>query len=184
MQEMATDSDSESRGASEGVEEFVELFAQALPAMLADYRDDPLLSDDDRLHAIVGHLTQSAEWPSLKASAQKSGYHERPEVKQLHRVIGGYIAIFSELTSTMRHHMTDYFAPLDAEFTVPNAKLDVLFATMTAKPIAESFFGLSTLIGDLDENEVQVRNQLQRDVKRHISFRNDMVHADWFIGWV
>ena len=74
----------------------------------------------------------------------------------------------------MRHHMTDYFAPPEAEFTMQNRFLDVLFATMTATPIVDSFFGLSTLVGNFDTGEVAVRNQLQREVKRHNSFRNDI----------
>jgi hypothetical protein len=35
---------------------------------------------------------------------------ERPQVKQLHRVIGGYIDTFSWLIKTMRQSITYYFA--------------------------------------------------------------------------
>jgi hypothetical protein len=55
---------------------------------------------------------------------------------------------------------------------------------MTANPIVESFFGLSTYVGELDEPEKRVRNALRRSVDEHVSFRNDIVHADWAIGWV
>ncbi|GKT33850.1 hypothetical protein ADUPG1_007539, partial [Aduncisulcus paluster] len=34
------------------------------------------------------------------------------------------------------------------------------------------------------EAEIAVRNTLRRKVQEHVSFRNDLVHADWSIGWV
>jgi hypothetical protein len=102
----------------------------------------------------------------------------------LHRVIGGYIDVFSHLTAIMRQSITSYFALPDEVYPLRVLPLlRGLFATMTAKPIVESFFGLSTYVGELDEAEIAVRNALRRNVDDHVSFRNDLVHADWIIGW-
>lgn len=116
------------------------------------------------------------------SSAPVSGYHEQPEVVRLHRTIGGYITVFSELTAVMRRQMGVYMAPVGAELA-ENRLLDVLFASMTAKPIVDSFFAMSTEVGDLDEDSLAIRRQLRRRVDEHVSFRNDIAHSEWSVGW-
>lgn len=117
------------------------------------------------------------------SSSRGGGYHEQPDVVWLHRTIGGYITAFSELTAIMRVQINDYLAPVEQEYPPQNKLLDVLFASMAAKPIADSFFSLSTAVGDLDESDAQIRRQLRRCVDQHIVFRNDIAHAEWSIGW-
>ncbi|TFD49386.1 hypothetical protein E3T55_11480 [Cryobacterium frigoriphilum] len=112
------------------------------------------------------------------------GYHEDPSVIQLHRAIGGYITTFSEMTALMRQMIGEYLAPVDDEFPRPNPLLNIVFATMTAKPISDSFFAMATAVGDLDETGGRIRNALKREVTHNISFRNDLAHADWSLGWV
>lgn len=116
------------------------------------------------------------------SSTPVSGYHEQPEVMQLHRTIGGYITVFSELTAVMRRQMGAYMAPVAVE-VADNRLLDVLFASMTAKPLIDSFFAMSTEVGGLDEQGLAIRRQLRRRVDEHISFRNDIAHSEWSVGW-
>lgn len=112
------------------------------------------------------------------------GYHDEPSTVQLHRAIGGYITIFSELVATMRHHISKFLEP-NRDGAVDNSQLlDILFSTMTANPITESFFAMASHIGELNESEVLVRNSLKRSVRKHVDFRNDLAHADWSIGWM
>ncbi|GIG26905.1 hypothetical protein Cde04nite_31490 [Cellulomonas denverensis] len=101
----------------------------------------------------------------------------------LHRSIGGYITMFSEMTASMRQQIGAYLAPVDVEFPISDRLLDVLFASMTAKPIVDAFFSLSTEVGKLDADEAAIRNQLRRRVNEHLAFRNDLAHAEWSIGW-
>nr|WP_122975204.1 hypothetical protein [Mycolicibacterium komanii]CRL70331.1 hypothetical protein CPGR_01943 [Mycolicibacterium komanii] len=179
---MSGSDDEPSTDGTNGIEG-IKGIAAAIPAMLKGYREDPSMSEEDQRHALIDHLTRSPDWPAVQAAAQKMGYHERPEVKELHRVIGGYIDVFSGLMHTMRQAITDYLAPPDERYPLGSPLLDVLFATMTANPIVDSFFGLSTLVGELDEAEIAVKNALRKSVNAHVSYRNDIAHADWSIGW-
>lgn len=111
------------------------------------------------------------------------GYHEDPAVVFLHRTIGGYITVFSELTALMRHQILAYLSPTEQAHGAHNRLYDVLFAAMTAKPIVDAFFAMSTEVGQFDEADVAIRNQLKRAVNDHVAFRNDVAHAEWAIGW-
>lgn len=115
---------------------------------------------------------------------ERRGYHEDPSVIQLHRAIGGYITVFSEVVARMRQQIAVYFEPESVEFELGNPLLDVLFSSMTAQPIVNSFFALSTHVGDLDETDLRIRNALRRAVNDEVSYRNDLAHADWSVGWV
>lgn len=168
--------------------ELTDCITENLLAAMRSYPEDSSQTLADRADGLAAHIVQSEQWPGIEAALkerQKMGYHEQPEVIQLHRVIGGYIDVFSQLTAIARQQTMSYFADLDKPFPVRHAPLlDALFASMTAKPIMEAFFGLATLVGELDEAEIAVRNTLRRKVQEHVSFRNDLVHADWSIGWV
>ncbi|MFB9953503.1 hypothetical protein [Cellulomonas denverensis] len=65
-------------------------------------------------------------------NAAPRGYHEDPAIMFLHRSIGGYITMFSEMTASMRQQIGAYLAPVDVEFPISDRLLDVLFASMTA----------------------------------------------------
>ncbi|MRH92917.1 hypothetical protein GFY24_36805 [Nocardia sp. SYP-A9097] len=81
---------------------------------------------------------------------EPKGYHEEPSVVQLHRAIGGYVTIFSELIAQMRRDITTYFEPVTVEHSLAgNPLLDVLFASMTAKPIVEAFSLSARLARDM-----------------------------------
>ncbi|WP_197373471.1 hypothetical protein [Mycolicibacterium baixiangningiae] len=178
---MATDHDQPPRNRK--LEAATERVAEALAAVLADYPSD----DHDDVEALSRHISQSPARSELEAALRAAtplGYHNQPDVIQLHRVIGGYIDRFSSLIAYMRQAILMYFAaPEDIYPVHMKPLLDILFATMTAKPITDAFFAMSTRVGNLDEAELAVRNALRRRVEEHVTFRNDIVHADWSIGW-
>jgi hypothetical protein len=111
------------------------------------------------------------------------GYHEDPKVIQLHRVIGGYIAIFSELISGMRYQMYRFLAESEGNPFSQSPLIEILFANMTARPLTDSFFAMCLEVAPLDEREIAIKRALQSWTQRHISIRNDIAHADWTIGW-
>ncbi|WHU49678.1 hypothetical protein QNM97_12180 [Gordonia sp. L191] len=111
-------------------------------------------------------------------------YNELPDVMQLHRAIGGYVTVFSELISTMRTAIHALLAPVDERIVLGDARLDILLATMTAKPMADAFFGLSIHVASLDDDEQRMLKALRRDVADQVAFRNDLLHAEWSVGWV
>jgi len=113
-----------------------------------------------------------------------AGYHEDPEVIQLHRVIGGYITIFSQLISGMRQSMYRFLGEPDAATYPRNRLIGVLFNNMTARPITDSFFAMCLEIAEFNQQDLAIKRTLQSWTQRHISVRNDISHADWEIGWV
>ena len=119
----------------------------------------------------------------MDESAQHMPYHEQPAVKQLHRTIGGYITTFSETVSRMRSGIGTFLAEPNDEFPRPDRRLDIIFATMTAKPIADSYFALATALGQFDDETRAECKRLRKGVAEHISFRNDVAHSDWELGW-
>ncbi|MDQ6526458.1 hypothetical protein RB608_22755 [Nocardioides sp. LHD-245] len=110
-------------------------------------------------------------------------YERRPEVRELHNSIGLYMTVFSELASLMRRSIHEFLAPTGEEFPPPNRLLDVMFANMTAKPLADSFYSMAREVGNLEATDVAIKNRLRRETQQHISFRNDLAHAEWSIGW-
>ncbi|MFD6198093.1 hypothetical protein ACFWE3_15495 [Mycobacteriaceae bacterium NPDC060252] len=159
-------------------------FKDAVLALLAELDAGDCETDTEALSA---RIASSPAFPELEAAlraSQELGYHNKPEVIQLHRVIGGYIDRFSSLIAYMRQAISTYFATPEEVYPLRvGPLLDILFAPMTAKPIADAFFATSTRVADLDECEVAVRNALRRSVENQMNFRNDLVHADWSIGW-
>ncbi|MBH0110987.1 hypothetical protein I6E81_12490 [Salinibacterium sp. NG22] len=111
------------------------------------------------------------------------GYESYPEVQQLHRSIGGYTTNFSELISSMRNALETFLAPPDMEFVQPDPLLRILFVSMTAKPISDAFFAMTGSVAELDERGKAIRRTLRNSVSAQISFRNDIAHADWSLGW-
>ncbi|MFF0709320.1 MULTISPECIES: hypothetical protein [Gordonia] len=111
-------------------------------------------------------------------------YHELPDVMQLHRAIGGYVTVFSELISTLRTAIHAFLAPVDKPIVMGDDRLDILLATMTAKPMSDAFFGLAMHVASLDADEQRILNALRRDVADQVAFRNDLLHSEWSVGWV
>lgn len=136
----------------------------------------------ENLEERIGSSKAFVEVEAALAANRKFAYHNRPDVVELHRVMGGYIETFSSLITSMRQSIGLYFAMADDRSARP--LLDIMFSTMTAKPISDAFFAMSTHVAELDGGEVTVRNSLRKRVEGHIGFRNDLVHADWSVGWI
>jgi len=134
----------------------------------------------EELDAIASRIPTSIIVESLRRNAPHLvGYHNDPGVKETHRLIGGYVTTFSELTATLREHTLDLLRPsLEA-----TALLETLFETFTADPLQRALFAVATSVATHDDTDVAIRNVLRRRVQAEIQFRNDLVHADWNIGW-
>jgi hypothetical protein len=113
----------------------------------------------------------------------KAPYHLRPDVVEIHQVIGPYITVFSEVVATMRHGIGLFLGPADAELRPPDPLLETLFAQITADPIRAALFAISSQVGDLNDEDRSIRKALQTIVQHYIRLRNDIAHADWAIGW-
>ena len=83
----------------------------------------------------------------------------------------------------MRHGVSLFLGPADAEFRPPNPLLETLFAQMTADPIRAALFAISSQVGDLNDEDRSIRKALQTIVQHYIRLRNDIAHADWAVGW-
>ncbi|MEU1954967.1 hypothetical protein [Nocardia rhamnosiphila] len=120
----------------------------------------------------------------MPSGAVNSSTYGESDVVDLHQAIGLYITAFSELIEGMRSQIYEYFDPPSVTWRGGSYPLlDILFANMTANPIVESFFAMSTHVADLDEPDTRIRNALKRQVQAKVSFRNDLAHADWSVGW-
>jgi len=69
---------------------------------------------------------------------QLSGYFTNPDVAEYHRAIGAFTASFSEMITAMRHGIVAFLVSADRPDRKTGQLFDVLFATMTAKPIVDS----------------------------------------------
>lgn len=127
-----------------------------------------LLPPDAMLDALRNHTPHLA------------GYQHDPEVKRVHRFIGAFITTFAELVTTMRNHTREMLVP-----SAPTGEflLEALFETLTAEPIQRAFFAVSSSLVEHDRHEAAIRSVLRRRVREEIEFRNDVVHADWSLGW-
>lgn len=114
---------------------------------------------------------------------EMGGFHDRPDVIDLHRALGGYVTVFSELMSTMRLAINAFFLPPDTVQTGSDDRLDILLATMTAKPMSDAFFGLVHHLGKLDDDARRIARTLRSNVAGQIEFRNDLMHSEWSVGW-
>lgn len=110
-------------------------------------------------------------------------YHELPQVRELHRALGGYVEIYSQGVSAMRHGIETFLAPDGEPHPRGNPLFHILFAGMTAKPISDAFFGMAAVAAGLKPSEMSVRNVLRREWQAQTSFRNDLAHAEWAVGW-
>lgn len=111
------------------------------------------------------------------------GYQGLPRVAQLHQALGGYFETYSIGLATMRHAVEDFLSfPAMARFK-RNPLFDVLFAGMTAKPLADAFFSMCTIAGSLNGSDLKIRNALRANWTDHTAFRNDLAHAEWNVGW-
>jgi hypothetical protein len=95
-----------------------------------------------------------------------------------YRAIGRWLVQFSRLIGGMRTNLEKRLRR-DGD---DQALVSVAFAGAQAKLILDSFFGICRLIGDLDESEANVANQLQKEVVEHNQTRNKIAHGDWLIG--
>jgi hypothetical protein len=110
--------------------------------------------------------------------------HQRPDVVEIHRAIGGYVTAFSEVVAVLRQGIDIFLAPIDVKYRRPDPLLEILFAQMTADPIRAAFFAISSQVGDLNDDDRSIRKALQALVQHYIRLRNDIAHADWSVGWM
>lgn len=102
---------------------------------------------------------------------------------RLHQALGGYFESYSIGLATMRHTVEGFLAFPSSDPFHRNRLFDVLFAGMTAKPLADAFFSMCTIAGALEAYEIKVRNTLRATWTGHTTFRNDLAHAEWNVGW-
>ena len=118
-----------------------------------------------------------------KSDPDVDSYHKLPRVMHFHRALGGYVEAYSQGLAAMREGIECFLT----QRAVPNGRshrlLPILFAGMTAKPLADAFFGMATAAAELDADELIVRNVLRGDWEHHTAFRNDLAHAEWQVGW-
>jgi len=93
------------------------------------------------------------------------------------------MATYSEGVAAMRHGIEAFLTPPDQDHHHGNGLFHVLFSGMTAKPVADAFLGMATIAAKLTPDEISIRNVLRRRLEHHTSFRNDLAHAEWSLGW-
>jgi len=111
------------------------------------------------------------------------GYQGLPVVKRLHQALGGYFETYSQGLAIMRLGIEYFLDSSDPRRHGRNPLFDVLFAGMTAKPLADAFFAMSTIAGRLTGDDLAVRNTLRGEWRDHTEFRNDLAHGEWSVGW-
>ena len=115
---------------------------------------------------------------------QLGGYLDEPEVVELHRAIGAFTTTFSEMLANMRRATIAYFEEDDYPVRGDRARLfDSIYATMTAKPISDSFFASSRVVAHFDAADEAILKTIRKTVSEQVEFRNDIAHADWSVGW-
>ncbi|OXR40305.1 hypothetical protein B7C42_07643 [Nocardia cerradoensis] len=106
------------------------------------------------------------------------------EFDDVYMAIGNYITRFSEVIHLMRQQIADYLAPASERFRTPvSPLLDALFDKMTAGPVVESYFAMSSQAANLDRDDTQIRSTLRKLMVAQVEFRNQIAHADWHVGW-
>jgi hypothetical protein len=97
-----------------------------------------------------------------------------------YRAIGRWVVVFSRLIGGMRQNMENRLRQTGDNQHLPS----LAFAGAQAGQIADSFFGMCRLLGDLDDAETNIANQLQGEngVRGEIERRNKIAHGDWMIG--
>ena len=94
-----------------------------------------------------------------------------------YRAIGRWFVEFARLVGGMRANMEERLREPDHPEVA-----QLIFGAATAKQISDAFFAMCRLIGDFDEAETNVANQLQKAADEEITRRNNIAHGDWIIG--
>jgi hypothetical protein len=95
-----------------------------------------------------------------------------------YRAIGRWWVQFSRLIGGMRSTMEHRLRKPDD----PGELVLLPFHGAPSRQIIDAFFGMSRLVGDLDEAEANIANQLQNECRTINDFRTKMGHGDWQIG--
>jgi transposase len=102
----------------------------------------------------------------------------QPQTDDTYRAIGRYVVEFSRLIFHMRAAVVARMSPDDQRLGM------LALGEVTAWPIAGSFFAMCRAVTDLDEAEEKVALELGKRVGKAIEQRNDIVHGDWFVGYL
>jgi hypothetical protein len=104
------------------------------------------------------------------------GYDE--QIDAAYRAIGRYVVQFSEVVRLMRDTTCEYVAKGVVDMDLSS----MLLGEATPQIIANAYFGMCRLMGELDADELKIESALRNDVKKAIESRNDIAHGDWEIG--
>lgn len=95
-----------------------------------------------------------------------------------YRAIGRWVVEFSRLIGGMRANMEERLRRPDDESTL----VTLAFGASTAGEISDSFFAMCRVVGELEDAEKNIANQLQNEVDETIRTRNKIAHGDWLVG--
>lgn len=95
-----------------------------------------------------------------------------------YRAIGRYMVAFSHLVYLLRYMVVWRLTSPDPDLYLG----ELVIGLATAQPISDSFFAMCRYLGELDESEQNIANQLQTDVNGKIATRNKIAHGDWWVG--
>jgi hypothetical protein len=103
-----------------------------------------------------------------------------PEIDDVYRSLGRYVAEFSRMVMAMRSPMVDRLRRSDD----PREVAESLFARAEAAPTAHVFFNLCKSLGNLTYAEEEVREHLNnRLIYDLIPKRNNVAHGDFLFIW-
>jgi hypothetical protein len=95
-----------------------------------------------------------------------------------YRAIGRYVVEFSDLVREMRDIVCEYVSDGVTDMHVSS----LLLGEATAQVVANAFFGICRLRGELDADEDAVWRVFRKQTNGVIQRRNDIAHGDWQIG--
>lgn len=95
-----------------------------------------------------------------------------------YRAIGRWFVEFARLIGGMRSNMETRLQKHDERPEV----VQLVFGAATAQQIADAFFAMCRLVGDLDAAENNVATQLQNAIGKEITRRNNIAHGEWVLG--
>lgn len=104
--------------------------------------------------------------------------HDR-QANDAYRAVGHYVVEFSRLVREMRRVMVWRVARDGGD---QESLVELLLGEAMPSGIANAFFGMCRLMGDLDAQELRVESALRKAVRTAIETRNDFAHGDWFVG--
>jgi hypothetical protein len=96
--------------------------------------------------------------------------------RETHRALGRYVETFSHLIFQMRWLTAAKIAQPGADLRVG----DLALGHGGAQHIADAFFGICRHVGNLDDAERNIANQLQTEVSEKVTERNKILHGDWW----